>query len=239
MAGVVLRVSGLSKAFGALVVADDVSFEVEEGEILGIIGPNGAGKTTLFSLLAGVLPIDGGSIAFNDTDVSHAPAQVRARLGMARTYQVPRPFSHMTVFDNLKVAAIFGGGLEAVECPDWIDQILALTGMAASRGTLAGRLPLLQRKRLELARALATRPSIILIDEVGAGLTDMENNVLIELVREINLSGVTVIWIEHVMKTMLSATDRLLALAGGRVIAAGPPREVLDAPEVRRVYLGV
>ena len=238
MAGAVLRVSGLSKAFGALVVADDVSFEVEEGEILGIIGPNGAGKTTLFSLLAGVLPIDGGAIAFNDTDVSHAPAQVRARLGMARTYQVPRPFSHMTVFDNLKVAAIFGGGLEAVECPDWIDQILALTGMAASRGTLAGRLPLLQRKRLELARALATRPSIILIDEVGAGLTDMENNVLIELVREINLSGVTVIWIEHVMKTMLSATDRLLALAGGRVIAAGPPREVLDSPEVRRVYLG-
>ena len=238
MAGAVLRVSGLSKAFGALVVADDVSFEVEEGEILGIIGPNGAGKTTLFSLLAGALPIDGGAIAFNDTDVSHAPAQVRARLGMARTYQVPRPFSHMTVFDNLKVAAIFGGGLEAVECPDWIDQILALTGMAASRGTLAGRLPLLPRKRLELARALATRPSIILIDEVGAGLTDMENNALIELVREINLSGVTVIWIEHVMKTMLSATDRLLALAGGRIVAAGPPREVLDSPEVRRVYLG-
>lgn len=239
MAGAVLRVSGLSKAFGALVVADDVSFEVEEGEILGIIGPNGAGKTTLFSLLAGTLPIDGGAIAFHDADVSHAPAHTRARLGIARTYQVPRPFSHMSVFDNLKVAAIFGGGLEAVECPDWIDQILTLTGMAVGRGTLAGRLPLLDRKRLELARALATRPSMILIDEVGAGLTDMENNVLIELVREINLSGVTVIWIEHVMKTMLSATDRLLALAGGRIIAAGPPREVLNSPEVQRVYLGV
>ena len=238
MAGVVLTVRGLSKAFGALVVADDIGFEVEEGEILGIIGPNGAGKTTLFSLLSGTLPIDAGAIAFNDVDISYVPAQARVRLGLARTYQVPRPFTHMTVFDNLKVAGMFGGGLEESECPEWIDQVLALTEMSETRATLAGRLPLLQRKRLELARALATRPSLILIDEVGAGLTDMENEMLIRLVREISLAGITVIWIEHVMKTMLGATDRLLALAGGQVIGIGPPRDVLDSPEVRRVYLG-
>ena len=239
MADTILSVQGLSKAFGALRVAENISFDVEEGEILGIIGPNGAGKTTIFALLAGNLPMDGGQIILHGQEISSTPAHERSRLGLARTYQVPKPFSHMTVFENLKVAALFGGGLEEVECEGWITQVLELTGMAAARDTLAGRLPLLLRKRHELARALATRPSVLLVDEVAAGLTDLEVDEFIALIKEIQLSGITVIWIEHVMKTMLTATDRLMALAGGRLIASGPPQEVIASEEVRRVYLGV
>jgi|ETN01SMinimDraft_1059929.scaffolds.fasta_scaffold08512_3 branched-chain amino acid transport system ATP-binding protein len=238
MADTILSVDGLSKSFGALRVAEDISFSVKEGEILGIIGPNGAGKTTIFALLAGNLPMDSGQIVFQGQNISVAPAFERARLGMSRTYQVPKPFSHMSVFDNLKVAALFGGGLEEVETEGWIGQVMDLTGMTAARNILAGRLPLLLRKRHELARALATRPSILLVDEVAAGLTDLEVDEFINLIKEIQLSGITVIWIEHVMKTMLTATDRLMALAGGRVIAMGKPQEVITADEVRRVYLG-
>lgn len=239
MADTILSVQGLSKAFGALRVAENISFDVDEGEILGIIGPNGAGKTTIFALLAGNLPMDGGQIILHGQEISSAPAHERSRLGLARTYQVPKPFAHMTVFENLKVAALFGGGLEEVECEGWISQVLDLTGMVAARDTLAGRLPLLLRKRHELARALATRPSVLLVDEVAAGLTDLEVDEFIALIKEIQLSGITVIWIEHVMKTMLTATDRLMALAGGRLIASGPPQEVIASEEVRRVYLGV
>ncbi len=239
MADTILTVQGLSKAFGALRVAENVSFEVEEGEILGIIGPNGAGKTTIFAMLAGNLPMDDGQIMLHGQDISSTPAHERSRLGLARTYQVPKPFTHMTVFENLKVAALFGGGLEEVECEGWISQVLDLTGMASARDTLAGRLPLLLRKRHELARALATRPSILLVDEVAAGLTDLEVDEFIALIQEIQLSGITVIWIEHVMKTMLTATDRLMALAGGRLIASGAPQDVIASEEVRRVYLGV
>ena len=238
IADTILSVDGLSKSFGALRVAEDISFSVKEGEILGIIGPNGAGKTTIFALLAGNLPMDSGQIVFQGQNISVAPAFERARLGMSRTYQVPKPFSHMSVFDNLKVAALFGGGLEEVETEGWIGQVMDLTGMTAARNILAGRLPLLLRKRHELARALATRPSILLVDEVAAGLTDLEVDEFINLIKEIQLSGITVIWIEHVMKTMLTATDRLMALAGGRVIAMGKPQEVITTDEVRRVYLG-
>jgi branched-chain amino acid transport system ATP-binding protein len=233
MANTILSIQGLSKSFGALHVAENISFDVNEGEILGIIGPNGAGKTTIFSLLAGNLPMDAGQIKFRDRDISNEPAHERARLGLSRTFQVPKPFSHMTVFDNLKVAALFGGGLEEVECEGWVGQVLDLTGLSAARNTL------LLRKRHELARALATRPTILLIDEVAAGLTDMEVDEFIGLVKEIQLSGITIIWIEHVMKTMMTATDRLLALAGGRVIAVGDPQDVIASDEVRRVYLGV
>jgi branched-chain amino acid transport system ATP-binding protein len=238
MADTILSVEGLSKSFGAIRVAEKISFSVNEGEILGIIGPNGAGKTTIFALLAGNLPMDAGQIVFRGKDISILLAFERARLGMSRIYQVPKPFSHMTVYDNLKVAAMFGGGLEEVECEGWIGQVLDLTGMTAARNTLAGRLPLLLRKRHELARSLATRPSLLLIDEVAAGLTDMEVDEFIALIKEIQLSGITVVWIEHVMKTMMTATDRLMALAGGKVIAMGTPQEVMATDEVRRVYLG-
>lgn len=233
-----LSVRNLAKSFGALQVTNDVSFDVGAGEIVGIIGPNGAGKTTLFGLLAGNVPPTAGKVEFAGEDITHMPAHDRARRGLARTFQVPRPFGHMTVFENLKVAARFGGALAEDEADAWVDRVLAMTGMGSHADQPAGRLPLLMRKRHELARALAMKPRLMLVDEVAAGLTDQEVNQFIQLVQSIRKSGVTVLWIEHVMKTMLTATDRLLALHSGRVLAVGKPQEVFNHPDVRRVYLG-
>lgn len=238
MAAVLMRADGLNKSFGAVTIAEDISFDIFEGEVVGIIGPNGAGKTTLFGLLAGSVGLDSGKIAFGGRDVTKLPTHDRARLGIARTYQIPRPFTHMTVRENLRVAALFAGNLEDAECDDWVDQVLEFTNLKNEQSMLAGRLSLLGRKRHELARALATRPSLLLIDEVAAGLTDAEVDDFIDLVTRIKGAGITVVWIEHVMKTMLRATDRLLALSGGRIIAEGPPEEVIKTPEVQRVYLG-
>ncbi len=234
----ILSVRGLSKSFGAVAVASDVSFDVVEGEILGIIGPNGAGKTTLFSMLSGHVEPSAGQVHFRGEDITSLPPHDRARRGLARTYQVPRPFGQMTVFDNLRVAATFAGGLAGAEATEWIERTLATTGLTRFADTLAGRLPLLVRKRHELARALAMRPKLLLIDEVAAGLTELEVSEFIELVRRIRNMGATVIWIEHVIRTMLTATDRLMALAGGQVLAMGVPAEVIKMPEVKRVYLG-
>lgn len=233
-----LNASGLNKAFGAVQIAQNISFDIPEGEVVGIIGPNGAGKTTLFGLLAGTLPLDGGRISFGGRDVTDLPTHDRARLGIARTYQIPRPFAHMTVRENLRVAALFAGQLEPAECDDWVMQVLSFSGLEREVDMLAGRLSLLGRKRHELARALATRPSLLLIDEVAAGLTDAEVDDFIDLVARIKGAGITVVWIEHVMKTMLRATDRLLALSGGHIIAEGAPDRVINTPEVQRVYLG-
>lgn len=233
-----LKTSGLYKAFGAVQIARNISFDIPEGEVVGIIGPNGAGKTTLFGLLAGTLPLDGGRISFGGRDVTDLPTHDRARLGIARTYQIPRPFAHMTVRENLRVAALFAGQLEPAECDDWVMQVLSFSGLEREVDMLAGRLSLLGRKRHELARALATRPSLLLIDEVAAGLTDAEVDDFIDLVARIKGAGITVVWIEHVMKTMLRATDRLLALSGGHIIAEGAPDRVINTPEVQRVYLG-
>ena len=234
----ILVVSELCKSFGALRVADRISFVVRQGEILGIIGPNGAGKTTLFGLLAGNIRADSGNIEFDGADVTRSPAHDRARGGLARTYQIPRPFTHMTVFDNLLVAARFGGAMDEAEAVTWVERVIAALGLRAERNTLAGRLPLLMRKHHELARALAMRPKLILVDEVAAGLTDAEVEQFITLIRGIRDSGITVVWIEHVMKTMLTATDRLIVLDAGRLLVSGPPQEVINTSEVRRVYLG-
>lgn len=235
---VLLTVNGLCKSFGALEVTQNVSFSVQEGEILGVIGPNGAGKTTLFSLLAGNLSPSAGRIEFQGTDITELPLHERARLGLGRTYQIPRPFTHMTVADNLRVAARFGGAMNEADAQSWIGKVLAMTGLRSEAGTLAGRLPLLMRKRHELARAMAIRPKLLLVDEVAAGLTDQEVNLFIELIGAIRRTGVTIIWIEHVMKTMLTATDRLIAMEAGRILAIGQPQEVISRPEVRKVYLG-
>ena len=238
MSAVLMQSRQLNKAFGAVTIAQNISFDIHEGEVLGIIGPNGAGKTTLFGLLAGTVALDSGKISFGDTDVTDLPTHDRARLGIARTYQVPRPFTHMSVHENLRVAALFAGNLEEAECDEWVDQILDFTNLKSEAGMLAGRLPLLGRKRHELARALATRPSLLLVDEVAAGLTDAEVDDFIDLIARVKGAGITVVWIEHVMKTMMRATDRLLALSGGQIIAQGPPQTVIESPEVHRVYLG-
>ena len=234
----ILTVQGLTKSFGAVSVASDVSFTVREGEILGVIGPNGAGKTTLFGMLSGHVEPSAGRVLFRGEDITALPTHDRARRGIARTYQVPRPFGQMTVFDNLRVAATFAGGLAGAEATEWIERTLAATGLTRFADALAGRLPLLVRKRHELARALAMRPKLLLIDEVAAGLTELEVNEFIALVRRIRDMGTSIVWIEHVIRTMLTATDRLMALAGGQVLAIGVPREVIQRPEVQRVYLG-
>ena len=234
----ILSVRGLSKSFGAIRIADAVSFSVQEGEILGVIGPNGAGKTTLFGMLSGHIEPSAGQLMFRGEDITSLPTHDRARKGIARTYQVPRPFGQMTVFDNLRVAATFAGGLSGAEATEWIERTLAATGLTRFAETLAGRLPLLVRKRHELARALAMRPKLLLIDEVAAGLTELEVSEFIDLVKRIRNMGTTVVWIEHVIRTMLTATDRLMALAGGQVLAIGVPNEVIQLPEVKRVYLG-
>lgn len=234
----ILQVSGLTRAYGAVRVASDVHFNVAEGEILGIIGPNGAGKTTLFGMLSGHVAPSAGKVVFRGEDITPLVTHDRARRGIARTFQVPRPFGQMSVLDNLRVAATFAGGLRGADNIDWIERTLAITGLVRHAETLAGRLPLLVRKRHELARALAMRPRLLLIDEVAAGLTESEVDEFIALVRRIRDMGITVVWIEHVMRTMLTATDRLMALAGGKVLALGKPREVIEMPEVKHVYLG-
>ncbi len=233
-----LSVRGLTKSFGANAVASDIDFDVNEGEILGIIGPNGAGKTTLFGMLAGQVAPSAGTLTYAGEDITHLAPHERAQRGIARTYQVPRPFGQMTVYDNLRVAASFAGGLSGADAAEWIGRTLAITGLTRHANALAGRLPLLVRKRHELARALAARPKLILIDEVAAGLTEQEISEFIEIVRRIRAMGITVVWIEHVIRTMLTATDRLMALAGGKVLAIGAPQQVINLPEVKRVYLG-
>jgi branched-chain amino acid transport system ATP-binding protein len=235
----ILNVRGLTKSFGAVCVANDVSFDVSEGEILGVIGPNGAGKTTLFGMLSGHIEPSSGRVVFRDEDITSLPTHDRARKGIARTYQIPRPFGQMSVFDNLRVAATFAGGLSGAEATEWVERTLAATGLTRFSETLAGRLPLLVRKRHELARALAMRPKLLLIDEVAAGLTESEVSEFIDLVRRIRNMGTTIVWIEHVIRTMLTATDRLMVLAGGQVLAIGVAQDVIQLPEVKRVYLGV
>ena len=234
-----LEARALSKSFGAIHVATDIDFNVAEGEILGVIGPNGAGKTSLFGMLSGHVVPSAGQVVFRGQDITSLVTHDRARLGIARTFQVPRPFGQMTVFDNLRVAATFAGGLEGADATSWIEKTLATTGLTRYSDTLAGRLPLLVRKRHELARALAMRPKLLLIDEVAAGLTESEVSEFIDLVRRIRATGTTVVWIEHVIRTMLTATDRLMALAGGKVLAIGAPHDVIQLPQVKRVYLGV
>lgn len=235
----ILSVRGLTKSFGAVCVANDVSFDVSEGEILGVIGPNGAGKTTLFGMLSGHIEPSAGRVVFRDEDITSLPTHDRARKGIARTYQIPRPFSQMSVFDNLRVVATFAGGLSGSEATEWVERTLSATGLTRFSETLAGRLPLLVRKRHELARALAMRPKLLLIDEVAAGLTESEVSEFIDLVRRIRNMGTTIVWIEHVIRTMLTATDRLMVLAGGQVLAIGTAQDVIQLPEVKRVYLGV
>jgi branched-chain amino acid transport system ATP-binding protein len=234
-----LRLEGLSKHYGSLRVTDAVTLSLDEGETLGIIGPNGAGKTTLFNLVGGDVAPDSGRILFRGADVTRAAPHLRCRRGIGRTYQVPHPFSGITVFENLLVAASFGGGMRERDATAPCTELLALTGLAAKANLTAGSLTLLDRKRLELARALATQPQLLLLDEIAGGLTEREALALVGTVRAIAASGVTIVWIEHVVHALLAVATRLAVLDFGRVIADGEPRAVIGGSEVRRVYLGI
>jgi branched-chain amino acid transport system ATP-binding protein len=233
-----LELADVSKSFGKVVVADSLSLRVGGGDMVGIVGPNGAGKTSLFSLISGDLPPDSGEIRIGGAVVNRQGPAARCRLGIGRTYQVPRPFGAMTVFENVLVAVQQGGGLRRAASYERAAGVLARAGLAAEANSPAERLGLLQRKRLELARALATAPRLLLLDEVAGGLTDPEVAQLVEIVTAIRADGVAVIWIEHVVRALTGTVDRLLCLAGGTFVGDGAPAEVLAQPAVREVFLG-
>lgn len=235
---VILEARGLGISFGALRVLHAVDFDVQKGEVLGILGPNGAGKTTLFNLISGDLQSYEGELLFKGQRLSGPPFK-RCAAGIGRTYQIPQPYSKMTTFENLLVAASFGGGMSEAESYDRCAQILAETGLSKSANTLAGSLTLLDRKRLELARALAIDPSLLLLDEIAGGLTENEGQELVALIKRIRDSGVTIVWIEHVLHALMAVADRLIVLNFGEKIAQGLPAEVIENEEVRRVYMGV
>jgi branched-chain amino acid transport system ATP-binding protein len=234
----ILAVEGVSKSYGALRVIDGLSLAVAEGETLGILGPNGAGKTTLFNLVSGEVRADAGRIRFAGRDMGGEPPHRRCRLGIGRAYQVPQPFAAMTVFENLVVAAAFGSQRREKETYAGVVEILGETGLLQKANRPAGSLTLLDRKRLELARALATRPRLLLLDEIAGGLTEHEAVELVEEIRRIHRQGVTMLWIEHVVHALLAAADRLLVIHAGRKLAEGAPAAVMGDPEVQRVYLG-
>jgi len=233
-----LTARGLAKRFGALVVLNDVDFTVAPHEAIGIVGPNGAGKTTLLNVLSGAYPADAGRVVFKGRDVSALDASGRCRGGIARSHQVPRPFAGMTVFENLHVAAAIGGGLQGAAADRACIDSLELCGMERVANRRAETLGLLDRKRLELARALATGPSLLLLDEIGGGLTDAEAALLVRTINAIRGRGVAIVWIEHIVHILLQVVTRLVCMESGRILADGPPETVMRDAAVIDAYLG-
>jgi branched-chain amino acid transport system ATP-binding protein len=228
----------VSKAFGVPVV-DQMTFCVSAGEAVGIVGPNGAGKTTLLNLIAGDLSPDKGRIELFGTDVTRTRAEARCRSGLARTSQIPRPFEGLTVFENVLVGATFGNGLRGKAAVALAIDAIEQSGMGSKSNAMAGSLGLLDRKRLELARALATRPKVLLLDEIAGGLTEAEVHQLVAKIREIHADGITIVWIEHIVHALLAVVERIMAMSFGRKIAEGDPHDVMASAAVREVYLGV
>lgn len=234
----ILDLQDVNKSFGAIVVAKDLTFSVEKGSAVGIIGPNGAGKSTLFNLITGNLAPTRGSISFAGQDVTARDAMRRCRLGIGRSFQIPQPFEKLTVFENLLVAHAFGGGtgrFDAAVCAAILDQ----TELLGRANQLAGSLSLLERKRLELSRALATSPQLLLLDEIAGGLTEGECRALVQTIRAIHAEGTTILWIEHVLHALTAVVDRLLVLNFGEIIGDGLPAAVMAERRVKEIYLGI
>jgi branched-chain amino acid transport system ATP-binding protein len=233
-----LDARGLHKRFNALVVLDGVDFALRANEAVGVVGPNGAGKTTLLSVLVGAHAPTAGEVRFRGEDVTALPTAERCRRGLARTHQIPRPFSGMTVFENVLTAAFHGGELGRDAAYARAAQALENTGMTGVANRRAETLGLIDRKRLELARALATGPSALLLDEIGGGLTDAEANELVDVILELKRNGVAIVWIEHVVHILLRVAERLICMDAGRIIADGAPAAVMANPAVIEAYLG-
>ena len=234
----ILSLDGVHKNFGALRVTDDVSFSLEQGEALGIIGPNGAGKSTLFNLIGGTLAPSAGTITFDGQDVTRQPAATRCRMGISRSFQIPHPFIGMSVYENLLVASAFGdAGHHDAEaaCRD----ILERTGLLPKANRQAGSLTLLERKRLELARALASNPRLLLLDEIAGGLTEAECHELVATIKDIHKQGVSIIWIEHIVHALTAVVERLIVIDFGKVVAEGAPQQVMQDPMVQEIYMGI
>jgi branched-chain amino acid transport system ATP-binding protein len=236
---VLLKLNNVSKSYGALRAVDGVDLAVERGEALAVIGPNGAGKTTLFNLISGDVRPSAGRILFDGADMTAMAPHARCRLGIGRSYQIPHPFANMSVFENLLVGAIFGGGAAERESYRRCSDVLKLTGLYDKANAPARTLTLLQRKRLEMARAVALSPKLLLLDEIAGGLTEYECGELVETIKEIHAYGTTIVWIEHIVHALLSVASRLVVMNFGQILAQGAPREVIADGRVREVYMGI
>lgn len=229
----------MSKAYGSLTVTNNMDLDLYPGEALGVIGPNGAGKSTMFNLITGDTRPDSGRVFFGETDVTTMPPYQRCRLGIGRSYQIPHPFVGMTVFENLLVGACFGTGRREAQVTDDCAGILERTGLLAKANLPAGKLSLLERKRLELARALATGPKALLLDEIAGGLTEAECQDLVATIRAIHAGGTAIIWIEHVVHALLSVVQRLVVINFGIKLDEGDPQTVFNSPQVQEIYMGI
>lgn len=234
----VLDARGLTKWFGAVTVVSDISLSLAPGEALGVLGPNGAGKTTLLKLLTGDLSVSAGSVIWQGRAITALPQAARCRAGIVRTSQIPQPFEGLTVWENVLTAALHGGGKSGIGAEDAAYDALSRTGLLDRQAMLAGGLSLMGRKRLELSRALACGPQVLLLDEIAGGLSDFEVHDLVALIREINASGVAIIWIEHIVHALISVVTRLVALDFGRMLAEGSPKDVLASETFKRAYFG-
>jgi len=234
----ILAAAGIRRRFGALVVLDGVDFALGAGDAVGIVGPNGAGKTTLLNVLSGALRPSAGRVLFRGEDVTRAGVARRCRLGIGRAHQVPRPFGDLTVFENVYVGSATGGGLRGSAAYARCIEVLELCGLIQLANRRAESIGLLDRKKLELARALGTNPTVLLLDEIGAGLTDAEAEELVATIREVRSQGVAIVWIEHIVHVLVQIVERLVALDAGRVIADGDPHAVMRDAAVVDAYLG-
>jgi branched-chain amino acid transport system ATP-binding protein len=234
----ILAVHELRKQLGSVVVADDVNMTIVAGSIVGMVGPNGAGKTTMLSMLNGDIRPDSGTITFNGRDITRMTTASRARLGMARTYQIPRPFVGLTVFEHALLAAQQAGGFRGSEASDRAAFAVQICGMKQLANVAGAQLRLLDRKRLEIARAISGDPSLVLLDEVAGGLNDSEVAKLTEVILDLRGMGLTFLWVEHVVRALVATADRMVCLSGGSVIAQGTPADVLNDPLVLESYFG-
>jgi len=235
---VVLTARDLTKHFGRIRAIDGVSLELEAGEVVGLIGPNGAGKTTLFDLLVGAARPDSGSVRLNGVEVTLQSSAMRCRSGISRTFQTPRPFPNLTVRENILVAAVHGGCMHEREAGTAVQGLMELTGLEWKRHELPASLSFLDSKLLEVARAAATNPTALLLDEIGAGLTESEFATISALVHTLSARGIGIIWVEHIVRMMTHYVGRLVVLVQGRVLLSGNPRDIMSSQELYDVYLG-
>jgi branched-chain amino acid transport system ATP-binding protein len=234
----ILSITSVSKRFGGLLAVNDVSFDLLAGEIMGLMGPNGAGKTTLVNVICGLYKPDAGKIEFKGIDITRLPAHKVCHLGIARTYQIPQPFGELTVLQNTVVAAMFGQGIGMAAAEKEASKVLRLTDLSDKNDVLAKDMSTIALKRLELARALATDPTMLLVDEAAAGLNEAELPRMLEILENIRQIGITIILIEHVMKVMREAVDSILVLDEGSAIASGKPEKIMKDKKVIECYLG-
>ncbi len=234
-----LRLKGINKSFGNICVARDFDLHVPKGQALGVLGPNGAGKSSLLNLITGIVKPDSGEILLEDKNLQQYSIANRAKKGISRAFQIPKPFGDMSVFENLLVSANYAGGMQDTEAYRYCENILYEVGLIHSANILAKNLTLLDRKKLEMARALSAKPKLLLLDEIAGGLTEHDCHSLIPTILDIKSQGVTIIWIEHVINVLLATVDRVVVVNGGDVIVDDVPEKILDNTKVQEIYLGI